>query len=719
MEFDLIAQTEFSWFELASWIAIVKVVLGIGLLIFVHELGHFLAAKACGVRCDKFYIGFDAFDIKIGDFVLIPRRLFYFQWGETEYGIGIIPLGGYVKMFGQVDNPAEQEAENRRIRGEDPDQPADEASEGAAEKVASRDNAEQLDPRSYPAKSVPQRLFIISAGVVMNLILAVILASIAYTMGAPYQPAKVGGVVAGGPAWMADIQPGTQILSINGSTKPPEHLRWIDLSGEVALTGIGHEVSLSVRSPVSETAQDIVLVPSGDLIKATNISLGSVGLEPVSSNQIGDKPTAIFEAMAASRANPPLKPGDRIAAVNGVPTPFGHDLKRELLIHFDQTVSLTVERGTGDPANPKPPTETLTVEVPAQNYLTYGLQIATGPIAAVQPGSPADQGGLKVGDVIEAIDGVALGDVTLLANQLRRVARDAGQVVFRVKRGEEVLELPVKPRLPRLLLDGPGHLPMGIDELGITIQIGTSFTAVAADSPAALAGIQVGDQLESVQFLENGKLLTKESKLKANPEAISVGDLPQMWPTVMDVTQFMRPENEVKLVLKRGEETVEVTMKPTAVSSEFARSRGFQLKPFEEIMQAKSVTEAFSLGFREAKEDTFQVYYTLKQMLLGRVSAINLRGPGTIASGATMMALRGDAVLLLFLTLISANLAVVNFLPIPVLDGGHAVFLIYEGIFGKPPSERIYLTLMYAGFFMLIGLMVFVLTMDSLDFLFR
>ena len=81
------------------------------------------------------------------------------------------------------------------------------------------------------------------------------------------------------------------------------------------------------------------------------------------------------------------------------------------------------------------------------------------------------------------------------------------------------------------------------------------------------------------------------------------------------------------------------------------------------------------------------------------------------------MALRGDAVLLLFLTLISANLAVVNFLPIPVLDGGHAVFLIYEGIFGKPPSERVYVMLSYIGLFMLIGLMLFVLTLDAFQWI--
>ena len=73
-----------------------------------HELGHFLVAKWCGVKCEKFYVGFDV-PIKILGLQL-PSKLFHFQWGETEYGVGIIPLGGYVKMLGQDDDPRAAQA---------------------------------------------------------------------------------------------------------------------------------------------------------------------------------------------------------------------------------------------------------------------------------------------------------------------------------------------------------------------------------------------------------------------------------------------------------------------------------------------------------------------------------------------------------------------------------------------------------------------------------
>src|SRR6056297_1612019 len=110
-----------------------RVALGIGLVIFVHELGHFVAAKTFGVKCEKFYVGFDP-PLKIGP-IKFPRTLGKFTYGETEYGIGILPLGGYVKMLGQDDDPRKAEAEAERIRlagGDD-------------------DAAPELDPRSYPA----------------------------------------------------------------------------------------------------------------------------------------------------------------------------------------------------------------------------------------------------------------------------------------------------------------------------------------------------------------------------------------------------------------------------------------------------------------------------------------------------------------------------------------------------------------------------------------
>ena len=87
-------------------VVILKVAVGLGFVIFVHELGHFTVAKLCGVKCEKFYLGFDIAGLKFCKF----------RWGETEYGIGILPLGGYVKMLGQEDNPAKLREEMERAK---------------------------------------------------------------------------------------------------------------------------------------------------------------------------------------------------------------------------------------------------------------------------------------------------------------------------------------------------------------------------------------------------------------------------------------------------------------------------------------------------------------------------------------------------------------------------------------------------------------------------
>ncbi|MDE0817821.1 MAG: site-2 protease family protein, partial [Pirellulaceae bacterium] len=187
-----------------------KVLAGLGFVIFVHELGHFLVAKACGVKCEKFYVGFDV-PIKIGPLKL-PSSIVKFKWGETEYGIGIIPLGGYVKMLGQDDNPANAEAEAARIRQDGSE--SDDAVQG------------ELDPQSYPAKTVPQRMAIISAGVIMNLIFGVIMAAVAYKIGTPIQPASVGRVSYGSNAWLAGWQPGYDLVGFSESDVPSHFYRF-------------------------------------------------------------------------------------------------------------------------------------------------------------------------------------------------------------------------------------------------------------------------------------------------------------------------------------------------------------------------------------------------------------------------------------------------------------------------------------------------------------
>ena len=95
-----------------------------------------------------------------------------------------------------------------------------------------------------------------------------------------------------------------------------------------------------------------------------------------------------------------------------------------------------------------------------------------------------------------------------------------------------------------------------------------------------------------------------------------------------------------------------------------------------------------------------------------------LGGPGMIVGTAYAAAGRNDGVFLLFLCLISANLAVVNFLPIPVLDGGHMVFLLYEAIARRKPNEKVQVVLSYIGFGLILALMFWVIFLDVVRYCF-
>src|SRR4029078_5184637 len=218
---------------------ILKVAVGLGAVIFVHELGHFLVALACGVKVEKFMIGFD-----IGGYKVSWRR------GETEYGIGILPLGGYVKMLGQGDDPAhiKEQMQKSQVDVHNADAKPIKGPDGETYYV---------NRRSYLAKSVPQRMAIISAGVVMTVIFAFIFAVIAYGMGVPYEPAVVSEVVPGSPAIHADIRPGDEIVKIGNQVDPT----FLQIRSGVTLGDLEKGIECQIRRASDGKVVDVTLKP--------------------------------------------------------------------------------------------------------------------------------------------------------------------------------------------------------------------------------------------------------------------------------------------------------------------------------------------------------------------------------------------------------------------------------------------------------------------------
>ena len=144
----------------------------------------------------------------------------------------------------------------------------------------------------------------------------------------------------------------------------------------------------------------------------------------------------------------------------------------------------------------------------------------------------------------------------------------------------------------------------------------------------------------------------------------------------------------------------------------FLPMRGMAMQPQSKTRKAQNIGEAVTLGFRRTRDSIFEMWFTIHGLFSGRIAKEALGGPIRIFDTALHFSKQGVPDLILFLGILSVSLSVLNFLPIPVLDGGHFAFLCWEGIRGKPPSERVVVTATYVGLAFVLSLMVFVLYMD-------
>ncbi len=658
----------------ASWGVILQVAGGLGFVIFVHELGHFLVAKACGVKCEKFYLGFDVGGLKLASF----------KWGETEYGIGALPLGGYVKMLGQDDNPAAAAREAQRARqaefsGDLPPEPTS-------------DPHPAWDPRSYPAQSVPKRMAIISAGVIMNVIFAVLMAALAFGLGVEEMTCEISSVRPGGAAWRAGLRTGDEITGIGGRKNPI----FSDLRNGVTLGDVEKGVAFTIRRPSDGTAESVVLHPDTDL------GVPTVGVTSPFSVTLPDDISPRLPG-AAAEAQPPFAAGDTIRAVNGEAVDSYAKLIAALVRTPSEPVSLTVQRSvdTTDAGSD------LEIVLPPQPRRTLGIVMNAGAVQAVQAGSPAAAAGFRPGDRLVSFNGQPIEDVLALDAQLRHAVGEPVNIEV-ARDGAEPATLAVVPREVTWIEEPrwPAS-PVAISALGLAVAVETTIAAVETGSPAEAAGVKPGEKVIRARFIEPGEA--------ANPEdaGLELSERSPSWPYCVAVLQQVAPGTRVQLVIEGADGLArDVELDPAAEVDRFVVDRGLVFKPVYKLVKAGSVGAALASGGRKAMEDLSLVYRFLGKLTSSQISPRLLGGPIEIAKQAGRSAEEGFSRLLLFLTMLSANLAVVNFLPIPVLDGGHMVFLLYELVRGKPPSENVVAALSYLGLALILTLMMFVFGLD-------
>jgi regulator of sigma E protease len=696
---------------LLSLIGIILIVaVALGFVIFVHELGHFVVAKLCGVKCEKFYLGFD-----IGGW-----KLFKFKRGETEYGIGILPLGGYVKMLGQEDNPARlrEEIEKAKLQREQQssakipnDQLRTENTQASSDfDLASMENA-LYDPRSYLAKSVPKRMAIISAGVIMNVIFAFFAAVGAYYIGVKQVRCGVGDLIPGDAAWRVGFRPGDQIIEISGEKVQ----RFLDLQKYVAVGDIENGVTMKIKRPGVEEPLSFLLHP--DRVRG----LPTIGIwVPYSTTMLGSEPA--WPGSAAARAKPDLKGGDRIVMIDGAKVDNFQALMAALAANPDKPLQLTVEctvpvEGHNDAMQSS---KLLDVTVPAQATRTLGLIMNMGEITAIQHGSPAD-GKIKVGDKIMKVNGKTVDDPMRLPSELR--ARAGDEILLTVDREGAAIDVPVTLRRVDWFEESTReNNPVSIPELGIAYRVLNKVDAVVPGSPAEKAGIKPGDMIKKavISAVEEDQHKEKDAD-KAQTEHAPVeipfelGDKNYNWPRFFFALQEVGERSPVTITL--GDDRT-ARLHAEEAAGWFNPDRGFRLEPEASLVKAQSFVQSLRLGADETWESLTMVVRIIRK-LGTQVSVKELSGPIGIAKIAGQAAQQGPAELLLFLTLLSANLAVLNLLPIPVLDGGHLIFLAYEGIRGKPADERVQIGLSLVGLAFLVALMIYVTKNDIVRLFFK
>lgn len=683
---------------------ILLVVLGLGFVIFVHELGHFLAAKTFGVKCEKFYVGFDV-PISIGP-IRLPSKLAHVQWGETEYGIGIIPLGGYVKMLGQDDDPRKLKEEAERIREQDPDAPAN--GQGRS----------RLDPRSYPAKPVFARMIIISAGVVMNLIFGVLMAAVAYKIGVPYEPAVVHTVIPGDPAWKAGIRSGDKIVQVG--TTVDDQLSFSDMSQKVLLAGIrdpNKPVALTYDRDGTRTSLNIAgtTVHSPADAKIKQLRLGIAGPRIA---KLNDKHAFDPHVRGSGSNLGDLKPGDAIVGLNGKPFsqnnhsefPLAYQLDRVLHPRLNETVNLQVRRIVDKQE------QQLDVELKPLPLKSLGIRFEIQDVVAIAAGSPAERAGIQVGDKPIRFNGNPIEDGM---NLPLVVAGMAGQTVtLDLQRGDSQIvplawTVPEEFQVAELILT---LAPSGFElpGAGLTYKVTDRVQSVEPNSLAAKKGILPGDVIKQMQFLfrtEKQKEYFKDVfNSKSLLEKIPV-DASHSIQYFFEMVQFLPAELPVAVDLERNGKVQSVEIAVEQSDQLHWPDRGLALMPLRKTHLADGLISALSMGGAEVWRRLGDVVDFLSLLIQGK--AFNaIGGPGSIAVQATDAASRGISPLLMFLTLLSANLAIVNFLPIPALDGGHMVFLATEAIFGRPVDEELQMKLTLAGVFGLLCLMAWAIFND-------
>ena len=539
----------------------------LGLLIFVHELGHYLVAVYHGVRVETFSLGFG-------------RTIFSFKRGPTTYKLAIIPVGGYVKMYG--DDPSAEIPE-------------------AEKKYAF------LHKRLWP------RTAIVLAGPLMNLLFAVFLFAVVGMIGKEVPGNQLGDIAPGTAAYVAGFRSGDIIEKLNGHRA----VKWQDIKAYIQ-SHAEKQILFTVKSVPDKTTHTIAATPKlakNNFLFSLKKQVGKIyGLTTDSAATMIGIPNPHSAAAQAG-----LHTLDIIETINGKPVLFWRDLGRDLM------------------------------------------------------NSAKAHGGLALG--VQAYSP---------RNHSSATTKESTKVIH--------LGLPhVLPTSGSALLHA-----LGIERSDMFL------ASIKHDSPAAKAGLQVGDEMIGIDHHAITKwqeVLDRVKSYKPSEKAIHF--------KILHDGQFREVDITPELIdLPTDEGTTEKRYAIGVMPAVMSVSGNGYLEKYTNPIRATVY------GFNQAYHWTKVIAISFLRLIQNKVSARNIGSVISIGRVASRSFQAGIAAFLNMMSVISIDLFLLNLLPVPVLDGGHLLFFSIEAIKGAPLSLRKMEIAQQVGLVLLLSLMIFALFND-------
>ena len=706
------------------------IAIGFGFIIFIHELGHFLAAKWAGIRVLAFSIGF-------GQIACSYRKGMGFRLGSsereylkrahglnaeqtqelhneispTEYRLSWLPLGGYVKMLGQEDL--------------NPDAVSDE-------------------PDSYQNCSVFKRMVVISAGVIMNVISAAILFVIVFNAGLKVFPAQLGYVAPDGPAALATpvnrddvevgLQRGDHVTEINGKKMYSfEHIL-----PEIAMSRKGQPVLITVERDGVEGPIQFEANPT----KNPMSGLLGIQIDPPIATQSKVAETEDerrqVRMLARSAGIPELESGDMLTRVGDQPAISPLDL-------ID-----AAEHSDGIPF-------TITLQRDQSEEITTHIE----PVHELQSGAIAVEDGLAGIEHVLGLHGVMMvnphasledtkqglmpGDIFARIGSVEFPSIDEGISIVQSNAGKP-LQLEVLRRTPdsgyeRLKLDvevtrdgrigffptmSTGyapivHKPIKVAEFDpVRYATDGGYDPIPTTTPAYEIIDFAGSRIRSVAGTEIANLREIVGIIvDSTNDAFESGAVTFSIPITIELPLPVQPDGSIPTTSKQWElaRTDIEQLRELGWALPGGSSIAQLFQPYQVIDRSPSPVAAIERGIAESRRVMMQTYLTFLRLFQGSVEVRHLKGPVGIAHLGTQIASQGFIWVLFFMALISINLAVINFLPIPIVDGGQFLMLCYEWIRGRPVPIVVQNVATLAGL-LFIGMMFLYVTFNDIKNIF-